>query len=208
MSNGNLIDVSAVAKRRLIERNILKSNDKTLRKNGKNFTSKFFLEPLFFSDFLDIVFYYVDLQEDKEKITVIESLLFHKLLKKMWDEKCEKGEVEAGGFSELNSAWCSDSGPIDGYAGAAEVYFRSNPGYGNKDFLLEFFVYPESLSELTRGARPYYKKRHIEELIFPKFRRKRHFKRLDFILDFADDVCRELRELWEKNQKQKREVER
>ncbi len=173
---------------------IQESDDKTLGP-GKHFRSKCHLGEIFFSDFMDIVMYYIFLQSDIDDIAQIKMDDFRDLLKNLWDGLEEK---KANKFYDLfghpwlggNSDW---SGPY--FVGAGLDYFRSTPGIElHNEFLLEYFKYPKELKGQSRHHRwPDYKEA-IEKGIFPKYRRKKHTKILHEALDFAEKACQELRE--------------
>lgn len=175
---------------------IQKSSDNTLPQ-GKHFRSKGYLGRIFFSDFMDVVVYYISLQNDLDEITRIKMDDLKNLLKNLWDELDRK---VANNFYDLfGHPWISgDSGPsFSGpyFTGAGLDYFNSTPGIGlYSEFLLEYFRYPQELRGQSRHNRwPDYKK-DIENEVFPKYRRIKHKEILHKALDFAENVCRKLRE--------------
>ncbi len=197
--------------RDIIKAWIRESNDSGLPE-GSYWRSSGFMGKIDFSDFMDIVLYRISLDPDMERITLIKTYDFWGLIEETWKEwrKClekawgyrkTKGpSVQYVGkrvpaFWDLDSAWASGSGPLGGTMGAAESYAFLHPGFTHHTYLLEFFRYPETLRDKGEyGNWPRYKLYRIEQQIFPKFRRKKHQKKLDIILDFAEEICVKLRE--------------
>lgn len=165
---------------------IQRSDDKTLGP-GKHFRSKWHLGRIHFPDFMDIVMYYISLQPDLDNIAKIEMSDFFDLLKDLWEKKFSDKF-----YDNFGHPWISDD---NSSSGSGVDYFRSNPGLDlHSEFLLEYLKYPEALKELSNHIRwPGYKEQ-IENFIFPKYRRIKHRKMLNMALDFAENVCHELRE--------------
>lgn len=164
---------------------IQSSDDKTLG-SSKFFRSKWHLGRIIFSDFMDIVMYHISLQPDLDGIGKIRISDFSNLLKDLWEKKFSEKFYDDFGHPWINN---------DGYSSGFGIdYFRSNPGLElHSEFLLEYFGYPEALKGLSRHTRwPEYKEQ-IENFIFPKYRRIKHKKMLNAALDFAENVCQELR---------------
>lgn len=164
---------------------IQRSDDKTLG-SGKYFHSKCYLGKIYFSDFMDMVMYYISLQPDLDGIGKIRISDFSNLLKDLWEKKFSEKFYDSFGHPWINN---------DGYSSGSGIdYFRSNPGLElHSEFLLEYFGYPEALKGLSKHRRwPEYKEQ-MENCIFPKYRRIKHKKMLNAALDFAEDVCQELR---------------
>lgn len=199
-----------VTPRETIEKFIRESNDARLKKSGTHFTSKWFLGKIDFSDFMDTVLYRISLEPDLEKIAIVATHDFWDIVEETWKEwgkRLEKAwgyrkvdEINARyvgkripAFWDLDSAWDSGSGPMGGTMGSASSYAVLHPGFTTHKYLLQFFQFPASLRDKDEyGNWPRYKLT-IERRIFPKFRRKRHFKKLDIILDFAEALCERLR---------------
>lgn len=162
---------------------IQSSDDKTLGP-GKYFRSKCHLGKIHFSDFMDIVMYYISIQPDLDDIAKIRMSDFFDLLKDLWEKTFSEKFYDNFGHPWINN---DDSG-------SGVDYFRSNPGLDlHSEFLLEYFGYPEALKGLSKHRRwPEYKEQ-IENFIFPKYRRMKHKKMLNVALDFAENVCQELR---------------
>ncbi len=195
--------------RSVILEKISQSQDATLGK-GKYFHSRSFLHNLDYSDVMDIVLYYISLQDDLDEIAKISRHDFSDILKKVtreWVDKVEKqwGKVKTPRFYgsketydhpriwEISGAWTPGPGPMGGTMSRAEYYEVLHPGFSQHKYLLLFFRYPEGLSKELCGNWPAYKKHRIEDMTFPKWRRKIHQKRLMTVLDLAESVCQELR---------------
>ena len=174
--------------------------------------SRAFLDKVDFSDFMDIVLYRISLEPELEKVATIRTHDFWGLIEatwREWDERLEKAwgyttyeypshsgkKHKYSRFLELGSAWHGGSGPMGETMGTDERYALLRPGFTKHEFLLQFFSFPEALrDEGGSGNWPHYVLNTIERQTFPTFRRKRHFKKLDIILDFAEDVYQKLRE--------------
>ncbi len=179
---------------------------------GTYWRSRAFLGKVDFSDFMDIVLYRISLEPGLEKVTTIRTRDFWGLIEatwREWDERLEKAwgyttyeyprnsgqKHKYSRFLDLGSAWHGGSGPMGGTMGMAERYALLHPGFTKHEFLLQFFSFPKALrDEGGSGNWPHYVLYVIERQTFPKLRRKRHLKKLDIILDFAEDVCQKLRE--------------
>lgn len=195
--------------RQIILEKISQSKDESLSK-GKHFHSKSYLHHLRYSDVMDIVLYYVSLQEDLAEIAKITSHAFSDIMEKATKEWVEKvkdrwGKVKTPRFYgsketydrpriwDISLAWTPGPGPMGGTMSSAEHYEVLHPGYEQHRYLLAFFMYPPGLSRELCGNWPTYKEHCIENMTFPKWRRKMHGKRLTTVLDLAESVCQEMR---------------
>lgn len=173
------------------------------------FHSKFFLNNIEYCDVMDVVLYYISLQDDLDNIAKISCCDFSRMLErttKGWIERSEKkwGKVRTPlfrghqkvyyrpGIWDIASAWTPGPGPMGGTMSAARYYEALHPGFCQHERLLSFFRYSAELLG-THGYWPYYKKHVIEAATFPKWRRKMHSKRLETVFELAESVCRALR---------------
>jgi len=172
--------------REIILRRIEASTDEKI---GRIFRSRAAMRHVSFGEIMDIVLYYLALQPD---LTAIAKRLrmndfWREIVHPAWKRFSEK----SFGFVERDP-WVNESGPMDGYMGAAERYLCIQPGFYAMT-LCECLLWPEELAgEKDRSWSQY--KKHIEGQTFPKFRRKQHAKKLVAALDFAEEICRILRE--------------
>lgn len=168
-----------------------KSSDKTLGK-GTHFHSKVYLGHISFSDFMDIVLCLISLQPDWKEITKINSWDFYALIRDLWREK-QKSIYK---IFKVGTPWSPGPGPMGGTMSTAENWAALEAGFLMLDHLLEFFGQPKEMAELSRpscGCWPKYRL-GIEKMVFPKFRRKYHAKKLAMILSFGEEVIQKLRE--------------
>lgn len=183
------------------------SADKTLGGKKSMWRSRLYLRNIGFGDVMDVVLYYISLQPDFSEIARIESHDFYKLLKNVWGEWKERVKKQWGyGYYEyplgsgqthktfriydIDDAWSSGPGPIGGTMGAAEQYAYLFPGFMQYRHLLPFFSYPEEVP----GGWPSYRERRVKALVFPKWRRKMHGKKLEMVFRLAEMVCQGIRE--------------
>jgi len=165
---------------------VRQSTDKEL---GRLFHTRSALSHVSFGEIMDIVLCYLALQPD---LTIIAKRLkmsdfWREIVQPTWKRFSEK----SFGFIERNP-WKNESGPMDGCMGAAERYLCIEPGFYAMT-LCECLLWPEELAgEKDRSWSQY--KKHIEGQTFPKLRRKQHAKKLVAALDFAEEICRILRE--------------
>lgn len=178
--------------RTLIERRIKNSKDETLGK-GTYFHSRSYLGFIGFPDIMDILLYHLSLQPDLKKIAAGVKM------KDFWQETVQAHwEKRYKMFPHIKEVpWADGPGPMGGTMGTAEYYLIIYPGVCNPGVynfsLLEYFRWPGSLADEKRITWPRYK-RVIEDRVFPKFRRKKHQKKLAAALDFAEEICQKLRE--------------
>lgn len=162
---------------------IQRSDDKTLGP-GEHLRSKWHLGKIYFSDFMDVVMYYISLQQDLDDIARVEMSDFFEILKDLWEK-----EFSDKLYDNFGHPWVNDDS-----SGLGVSYFRSTPGIElHSEFLLEYLKYPEALKGLGNYRRWPDHKEQIENIIFPKYRRIKHKKMLNRALDFAEKVCQELR---------------
>ncbi|MDD5289670.1 MAG: hypothetical protein PHT40_00540 [Patescibacteria group bacterium] len=172
---------------------IEKSTDATLQNKGRVYTGDHFLKNIEFSDVMDLVLYYISRQPDLNEIAKIEKYDFQRLIEEAWEEWRKKVEKQWEKFYEIDGAWNSEPGAGGGGMGAAEHYTVLYPGFRQHDYLLAFFLYPEDLPT-AHGNWPAYRKYHIEQLIFPKWRREMHRKKLELTFQLAEMVCQKMRQ--------------
>ena len=198
-----------VTPRETIEKLIRESSDDAFPE-GTYWRSRGFLGRIDFSDFMGIVLYRIGLEPDLEKVATVTTHDFWDIVEEAWKEwrerlknswgyrKTERASVPYVGrrvsaFLDIDDAWSNGPGPMGGTMGAAEMYAILHPGFTTHKYLLQFFRFPETLRDKGEyGNWPRYKL-EIERMKFPKFPRKKHFKKLGIILDFAEDVCERLR---------------
>jgi hypothetical protein len=153
---------------------------------GTAFRRDSWMNTIFFSDVMDVVFFYISLQPDLKEIARINTSDFYALVEKVWGEWIKDQKSRA--FLGLNSAWSSGPGPIGGTAGPAEMYMFYYPGVIQYRYLLEFFSYPEGL---PRGWSPY--RDHMKVMVFPKWKREKSHKKLGSVFRLAQMVCEAMR---------------
>lgn len=174
--------------RKTIRKLIKKSSSKLL---GRQSLQKFLLGNIFFSDFMDIVFYYIFLQPDLKTIANISTRDFYERLKFVWD--LWPARLDNTVLNDIYLEWYSDSKDV---MGSAELYATLSPGFRQKDNLLEFFYFPTGIiSFCNTGNWPLYRKEIIKKKTFPKFRQPENYAKLEVIFDFADDLCERLRKI-------------
>lgn len=166
---------------------IKQSNDDGLK--GKFYRSRHYLNTIYFSDVMDVVLYHISLRPDLDNIARIKTNDFYRLVENIWREwiKYPKNET----FSDL-FPWNSGPGPMDGTAGPAEMYFLYYPGLQREDYLLVFFSYPEGLPSFHLHWSAY-KKRHIEDMVFPKWRRKNNMKKISSVFSLSEMILERMR---------------
>lgn len=173
--------------RKIIRKLIQKSREKTLSEPPHIFHPHM----ITFSDFMNIVFYYIYLQPDLKVIANISTLDFYIRLRFVWD--LWPARFDGAGLGDIYIAWFSSS---KDEMGSAEHYAILSPGFRQKENLLEFFLLPEYVKLATKAWNwQFYKKAIIEKITFPKFRRKINSDKLDIIFEFADDLCERLRKI-------------
>jgi hypothetical protein len=176
---------TTVSIRKIIVNLIQESKDENIQ--APAFREESWLNNILFSDIMDIVLFYINLQHDLEKIGKIRSDDFYRLVENVWKEWIRDKNNEV--FFNLNSAWSNGPGPMDGSAGPAEMYMLYHPGLLGHKYLLAFFSYPE---ELPGGWSPY--REHLKIMVFPKWRRENNFKNLSKIFNLAAMICNAMRE--------------
>ncbi|MDO8424777.1 MAG: hypothetical protein Q7S70_02440 [bacterium] len=181
-----------------------------LGKIGQAKGKMFEKDGLRYSDVIDIVLYYISLQDDLDKIARVPTRRFSKILEEethKWIKRVEKrwGKVKVPRFygSEelyelpmiwgISGAWTPGPGPMGGTMSSAEDYEILHPGFAQHEYLILFFNYPEGLSKELCGNWPLYRKLHLEETTFWKWHWKIHQDRLLTAFDLAETVCQELR---------------
>ena len=141
-----------------------------------------------FGEVMDILLYYLSLQPD------LSSMAEGVKMKDFWFGVMKEAWINfpAKAFSFIKrNPWANESGPMDGYMGAAEYYLHIHPGFYNMT-MCECLLWPEALAGEKEKNWPKHKKL-VESQTFPKFRRKWHTKKLAAALDFAEEVCQSLR---------------
>lgn len=167
---------------------IKESSDRWLK--GSYYRSDDYLKRILFSDVMDIVLYDISLQPDLDKIARIKTADFYRLTHNIWDKWIEEKKNVC--FFDLDFPWSSGPGPMDGTMGSAEFYFSLYPGPLRDDYLLEFFSYPKGLPSFNPNW-PSYKEKHIERMVFPKWRRKNKLKRIDSVFTLAEMIMVQMR---------------
>ncbi|MDD3386612.1 MAG: hypothetical protein PHX92_01625 [Candidatus Pacebacteria bacterium] len=161
---------------------IQKSSEENIK--GKFFRSERYLNEITFSDIMDIVILYLSLQPDIRRIGTITSYDFYKLSKKEWEKW-----ISDSSFTNLKDAWKNNNvGPMDGYAGEAEIYISCRTRISTYKYLLLFFSYPE---ELPDGWPEY--KQEISRMVMPKWKRKNNFQKIDSVFNLAEMICTAMR---------------
>lgn len=185
--------------RKILLETIAASTDETLGK-GRFWRSADYMREIGFTDLMDILLYYLSLQPDLRLIAA--KIKAHDFLWKTVRAHWQKGARKSFPFIK-GFPWASGPGPMDGTAGPAESYCL-RVGLFDKS-LLTWFLWPEELKGETEENWPKYKKK-IEDILFPKLRRKYNQKKLAAALTFAEEICeimrREAREKSEEANKQ------
>lgn len=167
---------------------IRQSDDKGLK--GRFYKSSDYLNTISFSDVMDIVMLYISMQPDTDRITRIKTSDFYRLTEDIHRKWAKTQKQES--LSRLQYAWLSEPGPMDGYMGPAESYFSIYPGPLREDYLRRFFDFPRDLPVLFL-AWPAYRQYHIENMVFPKWRRKNNMKKIGAVFELSEMICTEMR---------------
>jgi len=158
---------------------------------------------------MDIVLYYISLQEDLNEIANISCRDFSSLSERKSREWAQPlinqwGKIKVPRFHGSKEmcyhpriwvvlfARTPRSGPESSTMSAAEHYELLRPGFYKYRNLLDFFSWPEEFS-YEEGDWPVYKKNTIEAVTFPKWRNRTHSRRLKTVFDLAELICQELR---------------
>jgi hypothetical protein len=173
-----------ISMRKTIVSLIQESRDEDIK--GAAFRKESWLSRIDFSDVMDIVIFYISLQPDIKVIGKTKTNDFYHLMKDVWMQWAEDKKNKV--FSDLSSAWYSQAGPMDGYAGPAEMYMMYHPGLLHYKYLLEYFFYPE---ELPGGWSSY--RDHMKIMVFPKWRREKNYKKIPLVFNLAGMACEAMR---------------
>ena len=149
---------------------------------GNYFRSDEYLNEIQFSDIIDIVLLYIDLQPDMRKLGTIKSFKFYELVKKEW-KRWFSGEDNSF-FINLKYVWNNKVGAIDDSAGVADLYMSYQINIFSYSHLLLFFNYPE---ELPSGWPE--RRKNILLMVLPKWKREQNFQKINLVFNLAEMIC-------------------
>jgi len=160
---------------------IFESKDENIK--GKAFREESWLSQIRFSDVVDIILYYMILQQDIERFSRISSTDFYHLFKNVWDEWIIEEENKA--FFDLRGSWSNGPGPMGGTAGPAEMYMFYHPGITNYETIYSFFF--ETYSNWPNYSG------HMKIMVLPKWRREKNLKNINLVFNLAHRICEAMR---------------
>gem|GEM_PF-2083468 len=182
--------------------------------DAKYYHSRLFLKNIEYQDVMDIVLYYIYVQDDLDEITKILCKDFSRILERTTKEWAQKLQSKWGTVRMpvsyrskqmrdyprillISSAW--DSGITEESMTIAVYYRDLQAGFANYKYLLAFFRYPEGLPD-RHANWPWYKENVIKAVTFAKWNKKisgkrsaANRRRLETVFDLAEAVCQELR---------------
>jgi hypothetical protein len=159
---------------------------------GSYYKRKAYLRQIVFSDIIDIIFYYISLQQDLDKIASMKPDVFYNILENTWNEWIKDKKNKS--FITLDRAWHSNPGPMGGTAGSAEIYAYYHPGFYHYGDMFIFFIYPRAFV----GGWEHYKDVHIKDYVLLKWKQKNNIKKIDLVFNLAEMVCQAMRKNAEK----------
>lgn len=138
---------------------------------------------ILYRDVMDIVFFYLSLAMETRKINMSTSD-FYCLSEEIWKKWVRKNN----GFSDLFGAYWPGPGPMGGTASSAEIYLSYCIHLSFFDTIKDFLTWQKSY----KCGWLYHRDNVVIPLTLPKWKRKKHFKKIEPVLILAESICREM----------------